>query len=399
VSRLGVVFVLLVPVVAGADSAHSVAADLTISADDTDPHLHDAGDFSGSVDARVTAYADRFRVSASEAERQLAVADAAGQLAERIARAWPADFAGAWVEHEPSFRVVIAFARDAPPAAVQDVNAALSSVGARGSDLLIDTGAGRSLEDLFRQADAVRASITSDERISAVIAPNIMTGTISVTVAAPDYALPATVRAPNVSLVVNGSTLAAGGEHTYGGGKLSTCTTGFSATRAGVSGVITAGHCGSTQTYTQDDGVSYAAPYVTQHRGAWGDFQFHTTSHDEYDDYYYNWGVRADVGVIRSEGSQLPGSYICLFGRSSGQVCDTIYTYNVTATFDGISHQRLVAMYHHWTTGGDSGGPWFAGNEAWGIHSGYAKVDGLVRSTYSMAAFADEAIAATVKIS
>ncbi len=106
-----------------------------------------------------------------------------------------------------------------------------------------------------------------------------------------------------------------------------------------------------------------------------------------------------DVGSVRSEGSQLPGTYLCRYGRRTGQKCDAIWTYNVTVTWGGNTYQRLVAMVLDQANGGDSGGPWYKGNEAFGIHHGWAIVDGFSRDMYSMAAFVDEGSSVTIKTS
>lgn len=93
----GVLFITLVAVVLlGAGCAGRTAAQPPI---DNGPHL----------DAE--AYAEVHGTSVEEAVRRLSVQDDLGDLQERLATEETAIFGGLWIEHEPEYRVVVAFTR------------------------------------------------------------------------------------------------------------------------------------------------------------------------------------------------------------------------------------------------------------------------------------------------
>jgi V8-like Glu-specific endopeptidase len=92
---------------------------------------------------------------------------------------------------------------------------------------------------------------------------------------------------------VNGSV--GGGEHTYGGDEMPRspnpnviCTSGFTTAN---DRVLTAAHCANDRDYRENSAASYDAPFDALGNRSWGDFQAHTTGHDEYDDFYYNRAV------------------------------------------------------------------------------------------------------------
>lgn len=120
--------------------------------------------------------------------------------------------------------------------------------------------------------------------------------------------------------------LRARGENALGGARIERagasgleCTTGFSArTPAGVTGIVTAGHCWNSTTYEDFSG----APEVSMGNGRspggdWGDFRFQTVANTEVDDFYYNRGVTRDLSGFASPVS---GQTLCKFGRPSARV-------------------------------------------------------------------------------
>jgi hypothetical protein len=60
----------------------------------------------------VQAYAEAQGISVEEADRRLGAEEGLGQLQERLAAEEAGTFGGLWIEHEPSYRVVVAFTRD-----------------------------------------------------------------------------------------------------------------------------------------------------------------------------------------------------------------------------------------------------------------------------------------------
>ena len=75
------------------------------------------------------------------------------------------------------------------------------------------------------------------------------------------------------------------------------------------------------------------------------------------------------------------GIKVCNFGKTTGAKCDEIYKLNIA----NGSYKGLVATKKHNTSGGDSGGPWYYGGTAYGIHSGYTTIMFKKRSRFTPA--------------
>jgi len=154
-------------------------------------------------------------------------------------------------------------------------------------------------------------------------------------------------------------------EH-IGGEDLSGCTSGFTVKHSttGVNGVATAGHCGNSQS---DDGV--ALTYQAGHEGQYGDFQWHSGPQPKPDDFYAgsatSWEVdRRDVAAI---GAPIVGQSLCKNGYAGFKDCGEVIQLNVCH----FSLCNLVEMDARTTVGGDSGGPFFWGNTAYGFMYGW----------------------------
>jgi hypothetical protein len=81
---------------------------------------------------------------------------------------------------------------------------------------------------------------------------------------------------------------------------------------------------------------------------------------------------------------------------TTGSKCDEVYKMN----FSGATSDRLVAMKEWTTAGGDSGGPWFHGNTAYGVHKGSVElgIPKKLRSVFSQARYIDEGIGVNILI-
>lgn len=160
----------------------------------------------------------------------------------------------------------------------------------------------------------------------------------------------------------------------YGGGRLELqgsgtlgCTGGFNVSQGvGVHGVLTAGHCNDALTHENYPGSAETTLYgQAAHLGYWGDFQWHTSNGFELDDFYYNAGVVRDVAAV---GTPVKGQTLCAFGHMTyGAWCDVVYQLDHC----NGSACRLVAMENDIAQSGDSGGPWYYGSTAYGVHQGY----------------------------
>ena len=170
---------------------------------------------------------------------------------------------------------------------------------------------------------------------------------------------------------------------TFAGGEaMSTCTFGFAARRNNTTlyGIITAGHCTDTQTMHEIELEYYVGLNVMQ-----ADAQFniipHGSSHQLLDDFTCGgwWSSLCDVtdDIARTD---MPGDYVCHYGKNSGISCGTVTSINYRPDYDDsclnwdeeeveclavfveVQGPSLRACY------GDSGGPWYRGGIAYGIH-------------------------------
>ena len=175
-----------------------------------------------------------------------------------------------------------------------------------------------------------------------------------------------------------------------GGGSLGggDCTTGFSATRGTVSGVVTAAHCANSYTYTDPSGASHTLPSTgtaNPDKNANFDIQFMTATGVTFDAKFYadNTTALRDVTGRRLRSSTTgsktgaTGNYICHYGKTTGQSCGTVYQIDYKPEYAGACGTQTcndvfvtVKGPDLACSGGDSGGPWFAWNTAWGINKG-----------------------------
>ena len=183
------------------------------------------------------------------------------------------------------------------------------------------------------------------------------------------------------------SILESGTEH-LGGEGLSYCTSGFGTIASSQArGISTAGHCPNK---LSDDGSALA--YHGEHEGDHGDFQWHTGPDTHTDDFYAGSSTsvednRRDVATI---GSASVGQLLCRNGKISYKDCQNVHEVDVCAG----NVCSLVQMEGHLSTGGDSGGPVYLSNIAFGIHLGakYDEEEEVYREIFSQADHIDDAL-------
>lgn len=353
--------------------------------------------------ADAAAYAADFGVGQAEALRRLAEQRSLNDALARLEASYPDRFAGGWIEHEPAFRGIARF-KGAVPAGAAEL----------AGDLVLRPGAPRSLAQLEARSGEVFDAVGESFDATLATTFDVKSSTIELSIQKPAELkdaseaelrglLPATAKAPDVRVTFSDAPVH-GNEHHYGGALTSGadgCTTGFTIFEVGTdtTGVLTAGHCDSrsggnpSRWYIPPDGSPWSnMSWQDGHRGAWGDFEWHTaTGHDEFDDFYVGNTTLRDVGGYVS--SIYEGSYFCKYGRTTSFGCDNVYRTSVSITDeDGFDIERLVATEDHITDGGDSGGPWFSNNDAVGIHHGYYTSWFEERSLFSRIVYADNAL-------
>lgn len=180
------------------------------------------------------------------------------------------------------------------------------------------------------------------------------------------------------------------------GGYLGTCTAGFTVRNNGSGrGISTAHHCGGKErTYRNHsgDGGSTTVTRKSSHKGKYGDLARYSVGNKTATRtfYYANNKKRYATAV----SSPRVGMAVCNFGKTTGHKCDTVYKLNTAR--DG--YKGMTAVSRHITDKGDSGGPWFYGATAYGIHSGYQTISKIRRSQFSPAVNMQNAVGMRVNI-
>lgn len=206
-------------------------------------------------------------------------------------------------------------------------------------------------------------------------------------------------RLPNANVRINEGPSATD-DSRYGGGWLENsssngtlaCTAGFNVTNSSGSqtGIATAGHCSNSLTHENVSGnAEYPIAFKDDYVGTYGDFQWGTTTDSEPDDFYYNTGVRRDVSSI---ASPLVNQRLCLFGQKTKAHCAEVENNNICSTTSAGTACNLTRMKNDLAEGGDSGGPWYYGNTAYGFHKGSVSTALGTRDVFSKATLIDEAM-------
>lgn len=173
-----------------------------------------------------------------------------------------------------------------------------------------------------------------------------------------------------------------------GGSSLRTCTAGFSVRNPLFSnGILTADHCPENQDVGTND-----LTWRGRVPSATGDVEWYSNNQTTYANFY------ASANTIRGvTGSANPvdGNTYCRYGKTTGQQCDSVYMLNRCRG----SYCGLVMMFNREAASGDSGGPWFSGHVAVGIHSGGVTYLLIARDVWSPIRPALNALGVTLKMS
>lgn len=300
-----------------------------------------------------------------------------------IAEEYPESYAGARIE--PEGQPWIAFSSEIPSAAsalIQDFNQEVLSQGRYLDDsgepreVAIYENRGFSESELTeRLREAHFAAVAQREIVAdASSGYDIASGDINLNIElAPGveassyesvieelYSLSAIPR--EVTITIQKSLGLVDDANIIGGDAMTSCTSGFTVIKSNTRGIATAGHCNNTQS------LHGPLSFKGEHVGTWGDMQWHTSTQYEYDD-FFGGGTTThlyDIRDVNNRGNALEGQYICRNGKTTFKHCDNVYQLNHCSG----SKCGLTAMHNRKAAGGDSGGPWYYGNTAYGLHQG-----------------------------
>lgn len=359
---------------------------------------------AAAVDAQ--SYADDFGVTLDVALERLAIQQKLGEAIVELSDGESATYAGAWVEHSPEWRIVVRTTASGPSD---------EAVAEYFSDSTIPVTVKRDAPWSYQQTRQnirdIEAALDGvvDEYLLYVNPRELKGIALSLRIpgdmpgATPEQLaalLPSVVTDKSASLGwTNGPILHRA--DVYGGAKTQKrntntfwCTTGFAVeTSGGATGLVTSEHCspnGNTDLdYYAPDGTEYPMTYRYGRNDDLGDFAWFTTGEVE-DNRIYAPALRSITSYEDDYEGLNAGRYVCRYGRVTGYECDV-----VLGRSDEIDN--MVIMLNKESDFGDSGGPWFHVNRAYGVHVGWIEEDdGTLRDVWSSVAFLEESLSVTV---
>ena len=144
------------------------------------------------------------------------------------------------------------------------------------------------------------------------------------------------------------------------------CTSGFGVKdSSGVRGISTAGHCKDT---LEDDGETLTIQ-GSDYKGYYGDFQWHTGPQDFSDDFFAGSDSVTETNErdVMDVGTAAVGQILCRNGITSHRDCQEVRKIH---DCNGVACS-LVQFTSNLCDDGDSGGPVYWGNTAYGIQQGW----------------------------
>lgn len=328
-------------------------------------------------DEAISQYAAEYGVSLADARVNLELQDTIGQIeadAHLLGATW---LVGTQLHHGGDPWLEVNLSKDAPRKVVEGIEALDPRV-------IVTESSNEPYRFTSEQLKAAASSVTpfvlegvgkSDLGRNVIADISIPEGTPSEVTPEMIGDLALSLGVPAGNLLVEISLFAAGDSNS-GGLPLSTCTSGFAVRNsAGTRGLLTAGHCGNSQSYSiYGFPGSYAMTYQAELRSASADLQWHTISGTVYAR-YYGPSTSSTVTVTSSTSqSQQLGDYVCSRGKTSGYRCGTINSISYTPTWTdacpGTTCSATWVRVGASSQGGDSGGPWAASGSAYGVHKG-----------------------------
>ena len=336
------------------------------------------------------AYASDYGVTVEEARRRLTLQGPVGVLDEQLVNNASSTFAGIWIQHEPAFRIIASFTRDGQTTVrpyvaggpldglvdVRTADATLDELVVIQNDFMTKiSGLNVRVESLIDiKTNRVKLLVVERDRLDSLMTANAVQ-------------LPGKVDIVTVKELSRVSTdLFAGLELDSPDGN---CTTGFSVIHSDdTEGITTAAHCVDNHTFDGTD-LTYLGGYLGGHY----DVQWY-----EAPSQYPLRGLMKDgtnnryVHGTKHRNQQTIGEYVCRYGRQTGSACGEIYSKTVKPTNQegcksGCTFSATFVLVEltsgSLTLGGDSGGPWFSGNTAYGImRSRGTAPDGTIGEVY-----------------
>jgi hypothetical protein len=333
-------------------------------------------------------YAGQFRVPADEALRRLKAQQDSASVTDAIAREFADRLAGISIEHSPEYRIVVLLTGSEP---VADRNAAgvpiVFKTGAKATHAQAVAAMRKHLIDFRSELPGARGA-GYDQRTGEVVllitpADASRLGIDAVRKRAEE------IGGVPVRVVVN--ELIESNMSVDGGGRVeglniltnrrNRCTTGFVVTNGEINAITTAAHCPDQLTYIdRDGGSSPTLPMIGSWGSAYRDVQINGSANSPDPLFYADRGAGSlrRVATWRSVAGTRAGEFVCHYGESSGYSCAVVELTDYAppgALCGGPCSPTWVTVRGPSCIPGDSGGPVFSGDVAYGIAKGINRDD------------------------
>lgn len=326
-------------------------------------------------------------ISLGEAMKAVRAQDGLGDEIDRLRKEFSGRIAGVYLVYEPEYKMVVRLKGQAP------VNRRLLKLADSEVPVEFEVGASATAEELVaayqRNLPAIRElfptlqGLGTDERTGEIAVIVQAAGTAAETVRGKrddlfkllghPIRIEVTERSFSDFDVRGGSRIATTDGSSY-------CTSGFTVKNSsGVTAMTTASHCEGMKLYYNPNGTSIGLTFVTEVKDADQDVEIHTSGYVERPEFYADSPTTARVLTGRRYRSSTgAGDHVCHRGATTGYSCGYVQLTNFTPTYAGAC--GTVSCSAVWVlvdgdantacAGGDSGGPVFASQTAFGLLKG-----------------------------
>ena len=316
------------------------------------------------------AYADSYGVSQAEAAARMARLAEISRVEKALMERFPNQFGGLYVEHQPTFRVVVKMTGNGQGLLRQITQ----------DPLFIVEQAATPVRQLMQLKERIGRRIAQVDGLTFSVAVNVWDGTVDVTATDAEQVrglLTNDLRQNSNIRITQAEMISENTATIYGGRQLTgtqTCTSGFTINSDSGQGIVTAGHCDDRMTLS---GVTFnVVSRAYKNSDTWGfDLQTmrpasgtHTFPNQTYSD-------RSTLTAITQVyyAADLPLNWsVCVYGT----VTNTRRCGNLTRKWEVLRDNRGITNSvfrvsptdgRAMSTGGDSGGPVLGANAAYGL--------------------------------
>lgn len=333
-------------------------------------------------------YAGQFHVSANEALRRLKAQQDSVPATDAIAREFADRLAGISIEHSPAYRIVVLLTGTQPVGErLAGTVPIVFRTGAKATRAEAVAAIRRHLIDFRSELPGARGA-GYDQRTGEVVLLVTPSEASSLGIEAIRARAEQLSGVP-VRIVLN--ELDEANMSVDGGGRVeglnlltsrrNRCTSGFVVTNGTINAITTAAHCPDQLTYIDRDGTSSPTlPMI----GSWGlgyrDVQINGSANSPEPLFYADRaaGSLRAVDTWRNAASTRAGDFLCHYGESSGYSCATVELTDYAPPGElcgGPCSPTWITVKGPACVPGDSGGPVFSGDVAFGIAKGINRDD------------------------